>query len=113
MPATATTAIHPEILDFVKQLALYVLIAFAVMIAGAAFVYSKMISNEHFTGINMARILHEADVPKMTTIILIVCATSLLAVLGIVSGEAAIALLSAIAGYVLGDRVATSKSSPS
>jgi hypothetical protein len=37
---------------------------------------------------------------------MIVLSASLLGLLGIIAGEAVIALLSGIAGYVLGDRVA-------
>jgi hypothetical protein len=107
MPATTVIHVEPEMLAFVKLLALYVLIAFGIMIAGAASVYIAMVC-KGVTGDKVAKILHEADVPRMTTIILIVCAASLLGVLGIVTGDAVISLLSGIAGYVLGNRMAAS-----
>ena len=108
MTAPAPTPIDPHTMDFVMHLSVYVLIAFGLMILGAASVYIAMVC-KGVTGDKVAKILHEADVPRMTTIILIVCATSLLAVLGIVTGDAVISLLSGIAGYVLGNRAASSK----
>jgi hypothetical protein len=59
------------------------------------------------TGTNIARILQQTDVPKLATIILIVLTASLLGMLRIIAGEAVIALLSGIAGYVLGNRAAS------
>ena len=111
MPAPAPQPVDQHLIDLVIQLSYYVLWAFGIMILGAAAVYIAMVCNK-VPGEKVAKILHEADVPKMTTIILIVCAGSLLGVLGIVSGDAVISLLSGIAGYVLGNRVAAGKSTP-
>jgi hypothetical protein len=58
----------------------------------------------------MARVLQQTDVPKLATIILIVLAASLLGALRVIAGEAVIALLSGIAGYVLGNRTAPRES---
>jgi uncharacterized membrane protein YidH (DUF202 family) len=98
--------LDPALLRFTMDLAMYVLIAFGIMIAGAVVVYSVMVWKGNFSGPSIARILQQADIPKMTTIIMIIAAVSLLALLRIIAGEAAIALLSAIAGYVLGNRTA-------
>ena len=101
-----TTATDPALLNFILQLSLYLLIAFAIMIAGAAAVYVAMFRRGNFTGASIARILHQTDVPKLATIIMIVLAASLLGLLRVIEGEAVIALLSGIAGYVLGNRAA-------
>lgn len=98
--------VTPELLDFILKLSQFLLIAFAVMIAGATVVYLTMFWKGNFDGAGIARILHQTDVPKLATIIMIVLSASLLGLLGIIAGEAVIALLSGIAGYVLGDRVA-------
>lgn len=102
--------ITPEVLDFVLQLARLLLIAFGIMMAGAAVVYMTMFWKGNFDGASVAGILQQTDVPKLATIIMIVLAAALLGILGIIAGEAVIALLSGIAGYVLGDRVAPGRS---
>ena len=76
------------------------------MMAGAALVYTVLFWKGKFTGTNIARILQQTDIPKLATIILIVLAASLLGLLRVIAGEAVIALLSGIAGYVLGNRSA-------
>lgn len=98
--------VTPELLNFIITLAQYMLIAFAILIAGAALVYTTMFWKGHFTGTSVARILQQTDIPKLATIILIVLAASLLGLLRVIAGEAVIALLSGIAGYVLGNRAA-------
>lgn len=102
--------VTPELLAFLLALARYSLIAFSIMIVGAAVVYSTMFRKGNFSGASIAKILQQTDVPKLATIILIVLAASLLGVLGVIAGEAVIALLSGIAGYVLGHRVAPKES---
>lgn len=98
--------VNPELLDFVLELARFLLIAFGIMIGGAALVYVSMFWRGSVDGASFAVIVQQTDVPKLATIIMIVLAASLLGILGIIAGEAVIALLSGIAGYVLGDRVA-------
>jgi hypothetical protein len=105
--------VTPELLNFIITLAQYMLIAFGIMIAGATFVYTVLFWKGNFTGTNIARILQQTDIPKLATIILIVLAASLLGLLGVIAGEAVIALLSGIAGYVLGNRAAAPKESAS
>jgi hypothetical protein len=104
--------VTPELLKFILTISQYGLIAFAIMIGGATFVYMTMFWRGNLTGTNIARILHQTDVPKLATIILIVLAATLLGMLRIIAGEAVIALLSGIAGYVLGNRAAP-KEAPS
>ena len=104
--------VTPELLDFILKLAQFLLIAFAIMMAGAAVVYITMFWKGNFDGASIAKILQQTDVPKLATIIMIVLAASLLGLLGVIAGEAVIALLSGIAGYVLGDRVAPKASTP-
>jgi hypothetical protein len=64
----------------------------------------------NISGASIARILQQTDIPKLATIILIVLAASLLGLLRVIAGEAVIALLSGIAGYVLGNRAAPKES---
>jgi hypothetical protein len=96
--------VTPELLNFIITLCRLMLIAFGILIAGAAVVYSTMFWKGNFSGASIARILQQTDIPKLATIILIVLAASLLGLLGVIAGEAVIALLSGIAGYVLGNR---------
>ena len=107
-----TDGVTPELLAFILKLAQFLLIAFAILIAGAAVVYTAMFWKGNFSGASIARILQQTDVPKLATIIMIVLAASLLGLLRVIAGEAVIALLSGIAGYVLGNRVAPKESAP-
>jgi hypothetical protein len=101
--------VDPHLLAFIINLAQLFLIAFGIMIVGAAIVYTALFWKGNFDGRSIARILHQTDVPKLATIILIVLSASLLGLLRIIQGEAIIALLSGIAGYVLGNRAAPAK----
>ena len=104
--------VTPELLDFIIKLAQMMLIGFAIMIAGASVVYITMFRKGKFTGASIARILQQTDVPKLATIIMIVLAASLLGLLQVIAGEAVIALLSGIAGYVLGHRAGPKDAAP-
>ena len=104
------THVTPELLRFIITLSQLGLIGFGILIAGAAVVYSILFWKGNLSGASIARILQQTDIPKLATIILIVLAASLLGLLGVNAGEAVIALLSGIAGYVLGNRT-TSKQS--
>ena len=97
-------AVSPELLNFILTLAQYLLIALGIFMAGVSAVYVSMFWKGNMSGAAIARILHQTDVPKLATIITIVLAASLLGLLRIIEGEAVIALLSGIAGYVLGNR---------
>ena len=96
--------LSPAMLNFVITLAQYLLIAFGIFIAGVSAVYVSMFWKGNFSGSSIAKILQQTDVPKLATIIAIVVAASLLGLLRVIAGEAVIALLSGIAGYVLGNR---------
>lgn len=104
--------VTPQLLAFILTLAQYSLIGLGIIIAGATVVYSTMFWKGNFSGASIARILQQTDVPKLATIILIVLAASLLGLLGVIAGEAVIALLSGIAGYVLGHRAGPKESPP-
>jgi hypothetical protein len=103
--------VTPELLDFILRLAQFLLIAFGILIGGAAVVYITMFWKGNLTASGIAGILRQTDVPKLATIIMIVLAASLLGLLRIIEGEAVIALLSGIAGFVLGHRGAAAKGS--
>ena len=105
-----SNGVTPELFNFIITLCRYMLIAFGILIAGAAAVYSTLFWKGSFTGANIVRILQQTDIPKLATIILIVLAASLLGLLQVIAGEAVIALLSGIAGYVLGNRAAPKES---
>jgi|TARA_R110002167_G_scaffold90464_2_gene243794 hypothetical protein len=94
----------PELYQFVLELAFYLLIAFGVLVIAVAAVYVAMFMKGNFSGQSIARILQQTDGPKLVTIVLIILSSSLLGMLGIIKGEAVIALLSGIAGYVLGNQ---------
>ncbi len=98
--------VTPELLGFIVTLSQLGLIGFGVLIAGAAVVYTVLFWKGNLSGESIAQILQQTDIPKLATIILIVLAASLLGLLGVIAGEAVIALLSGIAGYVLGNRTA-------
>ena len=102
-----TDGVTPELLGFILTLARLLLVAFGIVIGGATVVYVAMFWKGNISGASIARILQQTDVPKLATIILIVLAASLLGLLGVIAGEAVIALLSGIAGYVLGHRAAS------
>ena len=96
--------VSPALLDFIITLAQYMLIAFGIFIAGVSAVYFSMFWKGTISGSSIAKILQQTDVPKLATILAIVVAASLLGLLRVIAGEAVIALLSGIAGYVLGNR---------
>lgn len=103
--------VTPELLDFIIRLAQFLLIAFAILIGGATVVYLTMFWKGNLSGTSIAGILQQTDVPKLATIIMIVLAASMLGLLRVIQGDAVIALLSGIAGYVLGNRAAPKESS--
>lgn len=105
------STITPELLSFIITLAQLFLIGLGIIIGGATIVYGALFWKGNMTGSSIARILQQTDVPKLATIILIVLAASLLGLLGVIRGEAVIALLSGIAGYVLGHRAGPKETS--
>ena len=77
--------VTPELLNFIITLCQFMLIAFGILIAGAAVVYTTLFWKGNFSGASIAEII---------------------------AGEAVIALLSGIAGYVLGNRAAPKGAAP-
>ena len=102
--------VSPALLDFILQMTMYGLVGFGLVVVGAAAIYISMFWKGNLSGASMARVLQQTDVPKLATIILIVLSASLLGALRVIAGEAVIALLSGIAGYVLGNRTAPKES---
>ena len=74
--------VTPELLNFIITLCQFMLIAFGILIAGAAMVYTTLFWKGNFSGASIAQILQQTDIPKLATIILIVLAASLLGLLG-------------------------------
>ena len=107
-----SAAANPQLFPFIINLAQLFLIGLGIIIAGATIVYAAMFWKGNMSGASVARILQQTDVPKLATIILIVLAASLLGLLQVIAGEAVIALLSGIAGYVLGNRAAPKDAAP-
>ena len=107
-----TTGANPALFLFIITLAQLFLIGLGIIIAGATIVYGVMLWKGNLSGASIARIVQQTDVPKLATIILIVLAASLLGLLGVIAGEAVIALLSGIAGYVLGHRAGPKDATP-
>ena len=102
--------VTPELLNFIITLAQYMLFAFGILIAVPRRLHHPVLAGK-FSGESIAHILQQTDIPKLATIIMIVLAASLLGLLRVIAGEAVIALLSGIAGYVLGNRTRTHEGS--
>ena len=107
-----TSGANPAIFPFIITLAQMALIGLGIIIGGATIVYGAMFWKGNMSGASIARILQQTDVPKLATIILIVISASMLGMMGVIAGEAVIALLSGIAGYVLGNRTPPKDSAP-
>ena len=97
--------VDPKLLEFVLQIALYGMIAFGVFIVGVTIVFAVVFWRGNLSGDSIAAIVQKTDAPRLATIILIVVSASVLGLLGVIRGEAVIALLSGIAGYVLGNQL--------
>ena len=106
------TNVNPALFPFIITLAQLSLVGLGIIIGGATIVYGVMFWKGNMSAPSIARIVQQTDVPKLATIILIVLAASLLGLLGVIRGEAVIALLSGIAGYVLGHRAGPKDAAP-
>ena len=106
------TTVNPALFPCIITLAQLSLIGLGIIIGGATIVYGVMFWKGNMSAPSIARIVQQTDVPKLATIILIVLAASLLGLLGVIRGEAVIALLSGIAGYVLGHRAGPKDAAP-
>ena len=90
--------------DFILQISLYALIAFGIFCAVVAVALWSTFRGHNLSGESLSIIIAQTEIPKLTTIILIIVATTFLGLLQLVSGESVVAILSGIAGYVLGGR---------
>ncbi len=102
----AAGAIEPEILEHLIEIAYLGLYAFGIFMAGIAVIFSVLFWKGNLSGETVISIIRASSAPKLVTIILIVATVAVLTVLELVDGAAALALLSAIAGYVLGNTTA-------
>jgi hypothetical protein len=90
-------------LKFVTELAWIAFWGLCVMTLGftilgsISFMRSKVGTAKSFT-----RLLERAEAVKLSAVILIVCAVTLLALLGRIDSQGVVGILSGIAGYVLG-----------
>ena len=94
--------------EFVIEIGLYVLIAFGITTAGLTIGAIVIFRNHNLSGESLALIVERSEVAKLATIVLIVLAVTFLGLLKIVAGEAVVAVLSGIAGYVLGGKTKAS-----
>jgi hypothetical protein len=88
--------------EFILQLCFYTLIAFALFCAVTAIAYWATFRGHNLSGDSLSTIIAQTQIPKLITIILIIVSTTFLGLLQLVSGESVVAILSGIAGYVLG-----------
>lgn len=90
--------------EFILEISLYSLFAFGVFCTLLGVVYWTTFRNHNLSGESLAVIIERSEVPKLATIILIIVAATFLGLMQLVEGESIIAILSGIAGYVLGGR---------
>ena len=98
--------------DFILQISLYALIAFGIFCSVVAIALWSTFRGHNLSGESLSNIIAQTDIPKLTTIILIIVAATFLGLLQLVSGESVVAILSGIAGYVLGARPPLRKEKP-
>ena len=92
----------PELVHTIVEYSFY---AFVILICGATIATAVMFLGKHsFTGENIGEIIKKSEIARIATIILIIVSASFLGLLGVIDGQAVVAILSGIAGYVLGDR---------
>ena len=97
--------IDPELLEHLAEIGYIGLYAFGIFMAGIVIVFSVIFWKGNLSGESVAMIVKETDAPRFVTIVLIVVSVSVLTVLGMVDGAAAITLFSGLAGYVLGNKL--------
>ncbi len=90
--------------EFILQIALYGLAAFGMFCVVLIVAYWVTFRDHKLSGDSLAAIIERSEIPKLATTILIIVAATFLAMLGLVTGESVIAILSGVAGYVLGGR---------
>lgn len=90
--------------EFILEIAGYALIAFGIFCVTAAAICWIMFKGRKLTGESLSTIIAQTEVPKLTTIIMIIVAVTFLGLVNVVEGESVITILSGVAGYVLGSR---------
>ena len=98
------TSPSSEVMSFTLELVRYALYAFAVLATGLTIVAAVLFYKTMYSGERVGVIVQQTQIAKLATIVLIVMSVTLLRVLGQIDAEAVVAVLSGIAGYVLGDR---------
>ncbi|WP_169569808.1 hypothetical protein [Sneathiella limimaris] len=98
--------------DFILQICYYGLIAFGIFCAVVAIACWVTFRGHNLSGDSLSNIIAQTEIPKLATIILIIVAATFLGLLQLVSGESVVAILSGIAGYVLGGRNPQRKDKP-
>ncbi|WP_025899368.1 hypothetical protein [Sneathiella glossodoripedis] len=98
--------------EFILQLCLYALIAFGLFCAVTAIAYWATFRGHNLSGESLSTIIAQTEIPKLITIILIIVSTTFLGLLQLVNGESVVAILSGIAGYVLGGQGVRRKEKP-
>ena len=99
----AAQTVDPEVLKHLVEIGYIGLYAFGIFMVAIAVVFATLFSKGNLSGESVARIIQETNAPRFATIVLIVASVSVLTVLRLVDGAAAITLLSGVAGYVLGN----------
>lgn len=99
-----TTTPSPEFVELLLVLARYGLIAFAILMASLTLIAVVIIWRSGGSPETVALFVQNPETGRLATTILIIVAVVFLSVLGILPHEAVVAVLSAIAGFVLGDK---------
>lgn len=89
--------------DFILTLYRYALYAFGILTAALTTVFVTIFINRQSGAIeSLSVFLERFEVLKFTTVLLIIVSTTFLGLIRVIEGESVVAVLSAIAGYVLG-----------
>lgn len=91
-------------LDFILELGLYFVIAFGFLTIGLTICVIVIFKDHNLSGESLALIVQRTELAKLATVFLIVLTVTFLGVLKILAAEAVVAVLSGIAGYVLGGK---------
>lgn len=93
-----------QMMWFVLEAARYALYAFGILGIGLTLVAIFIFRKTSYSGEAIGLIVQRTEVAKLATIVLIILSVTLLGLLQLIEGQAVVAVLSGIAGYVLGDR---------
>ncbi|MCA8882646.1 MAG: hypothetical protein KDA50_02675 [Rhodobacteraceae bacterium] len=98
-----------QMMWFVLEAAKYALIAFGILGIGLTLVAIFIFRGASYSGEAIGVIVQRTEVAKLATIVLIILSVTMLGLLKLIEGQAVVAVLSGIAGYVLGDRKSGAK----